>query len=163
MKFFAHIETGVTVDVSPAVDLADYQHIMGVHNGWQIVEVPANTLNGATSDGHGGWTNPVAQVPAKKSMQLSGVEFHNYCAATLGVVNSTSALVGMARLGDILGAMQAVPGGLVKIAANRYQAAGGVGGRFVLNDIKTLMGALVSANIVLQAEADALIAGWPQE
>lgn len=59
MTTFAHVETGRTVDVLAVPNIATYQQILGVHPEWLVVQVLDGTVDGATPDGQGGWTNPV--------------------------------------------------------------------------------------------------------
>lgn len=162
MTTFAHIESGRTVDVIQAPDLATYKKLLNAPDSWQIVIVPDDTLSGSAPDGKGGFAPPPSPAaPAATPAELSGSQFHTFVAATLAQVNSTTPLQGMARMGDIIGATEAATGGLVKIAAKRYAAASAPLGKFNLADVTTLIQAMQLANIVTPAESAAILKNWP--
>jgi hypothetical protein len=154
MPTFAHIETGRTVDVMAATDLATYQRILNAPKSWQIVQVPAGTLNGATPVGDGTYTAPPAPpAPAPVPRTLTKTEFRAYAVSKLG-----TGLTGMARFQDIMDAAQGATGA-VKFCFTQYQDAGDI----LRDDLAGFLDIMVSAKIVTQAEHDAVIGGWPTE
>lgn len=164
MPRFAHTENGYALDCQDAPDSAVYRARFnpGVTHGWQVEKVEDDTIDGATPKPGGGWLNPApAPGPAPKPLELSGVAFHTLCALAIAQANGTTSQQGMARMGDILAALDG-KGGLLRIAANRYVAASGPGGRFSLADTTTLLQALVAAGHATAPEATAIIAGWPR-
>lgn len=167
MKYFAHTETNVALEPQPANDAYFYVKIVGGGrdtSAWKVEEVPEGTKHGAVSDGNGGWNNP---MPASENphdpipKDLSGGDFHDYCATALGAANNVDALAGLTRMGDIIGQSAAVEGGLVRIAYERYKSASAPGGTFTLSQVTVLLAALVSAKIVTENEETAIVTGWP--
>lgn len=65
MTTFAHIETGQALDPREAVSWDAYYDVSQptLRDRWDITAVPDGTEHGATSDGNGGWVNPVKPTP----------------------------------------------------------------------------------------------------
>lgn len=170
MTTFGHIETGRTVDVISAPDLATYKRILNaptVPPLWQIVIVPDGTLNGATPDGQGGYTPPaVIQGPAPQIMSLSGKQFTAYCSAVLEIVNNLAPNqnLGLTRLDQIIAGMKAgalAGKPLLTLAADSWQAALTPNGKFTLADATTFFLALIANGYMTVPEEAGLIAHWP--
>lgn len=167
MPTFAHTESGSVLDPMAFPSEAAYRANFNAAaiSGWQIVQVPDGTPPGATPDGQGGWAGPAAPVKAPaQPAELSGTGFHNYVASALAVVNSTTGIQGMDRLGMIVRSLRLAAAnapGLLEIAYQRYTAAAVPGGRYTLADATTLLGALQAAGTVTAQEAAGVIQGWP--
>lgn len=84
MTTFAHIETGFALDPQENGDQAGYEARFNAETiaKWQIVQVTDGTTHGASSDGQGGWVNPIPPAPPKPEPNNPGNPYFGKASIT---------------------------------------------------------------------------------
>jgi len=114
--------------------------------------LPDGTLDNATDNGDGTYTNPPipAQIVIYKT--LSKIEFSDYCYAQLG-----DGIAGVDRFGAILKAAAASTDDGVYACLDRYESSNTI----EKYNASIFIGLLQSDGIMTQEEANNIINNWP--
>lgn len=145
MPFFAHTETGKALDVHEHPDIAGYQTWAACvpgSNAWTIVEVPKNTVHGATPDGQGGWTNPTPNIPVH---------------VPTPVTRSRDEIIEALPAGVMKACRDSADAGVIK-QFYKFLAKGG----FTKNEGIALGSFLESKSIITAQQNTDFVAAWPE-
>lgn len=123
-----------------------------------FVEVPENTLPGASDNGDGTYTNPTPPTPVTTYKILSKTAFQDYAITVLG-----GGLTGMTRFMEIMNATKNSASGPVQFAWERYNAASSFekDNTDLLTDV--MLSDTITSGHIVQSEKDDLISNWPTQ
>lgn len=155
MSLFAHVETGLCVDVQPGADEAEYRkRFAGVdQKAWQVERVPDTTEPFAIWNGTGvDPTNPPKPpAPTPPPGILSATAFQDVCETGLG-----GGTTGATRFGAITRAMDVSADDLVFSLNKRFVKS------ITFDKTKSagLFNVLVAKGLMTAGERTAILAAW---
>jgi len=159
MAIYGKIVDGKTIDVFNTRDASgnlptwagtDQDFVDRLRPG--SILLPDGTLDHATDNGNGTYTNPPIPTPPVIYKTLSKTEFSDYCYAQLG-----GGITGIDRFGAILKAAAASTNDGVYAALDRYKSANTI----QKDNAAIFIALLQSDGILTQQEADNVINNWP--
>ena len=164
MSRVGRVVNDIVVDVIDGVTVAQAEAMFAsdIVSQWNsasegFVNIPSDIKNGATHD-NGAYTNRAPVVATLSPVDLSRIEFKDYCYDQLEQVNSSTRLQAVARFGEIISDGNASTDHGVLAAMDRY------------NDVDTIdkescvefFAMLLAQSIITQAENDGVLDNWPE-
>ena len=159
MAIYGKIVGGKTIDVFNTRDVygdlptwasTDQDFVDRLRPG--SILLPDGTLDHATDNGDGTYTNPPIPTPLVIYKTLSKTEFADYCYKQLG-----DGITGIDRFGAILKAASASTNDGVYAALDRYKSANTI----EKANASIFIALLQSDGILTQQEANNVINNWP--